>query len=45
LFLGNHVIEYGLVMAGSVMAIVPMVVAFVLVQRRFVESIATSGLR
>jgi multiple sugar transport system permease protein len=45
LFLGNHVIEYGLVMAGSVMAIVPMVVAFVFVQRRFVESIATSGLR
>jgi multiple sugar transport system permease protein len=45
LFLGNHVIEYGLVMAGSVMAIIPMVVAFVLVQRRFVESIATSGLR
>jgi multiple sugar transport system permease protein len=45
LFLGNHVIEYGLVMAGSVMAIIPMVVAFVLVQRRFVDSIATSGLR
>jgi multiple sugar transport system permease protein len=45
LFLGSHVIEYGLVMAGSVMAIVPMVIAFLLVQRRFVESIATSGLR
>jgi multiple sugar transport system permease protein len=45
LFIGSHVIEYGLVMAGSVMAIVPMVVAFVLVQRRFVETIATSGLR
>jgi multiple sugar transport system permease protein len=45
LFLGQHVIEYGLITAGSVLAIVPMVVAFLLIQRRFVESIATSGLR
>jgi multiple sugar transport system permease protein len=45
LFLGQHVIEYGMIMAGSVLAIVPMIVAFLLVQRRFVESIATSGLR
>jgi multiple sugar transport system permease protein len=45
LFLGQHVIQYGLIMAGSVLAIVPMVVAFLLIQRRFVESIATSGLR
>ena len=45
LFLGQHVIEYGLIMAGSVLAIVPMIVAFVLIQRRFVESIATSGMR
>jgi multiple sugar transport system permease protein len=45
LFLGQHVIQYGLIMAGSVLAIVPMVIAFLFVQRRFVESIATSGLR
>ena len=45
LFLGQHVIEYGLVMAGSVLAIVPMVIAFLIIQRRFTESIATSGLR
>ena len=45
LFLGQHVIQYGLIMAGSVLAIVPMVVAFLLIQRRFVKSIATSGLR
>ena len=45
LFLGQHVIEYGLIMAGSVFAIVPMVVAFLIIQRRFTESIATSGLR
>jgi multiple sugar transport system permease protein len=45
LFLGQHVILYGLVMAGSVLAIVPMVIAFLLVQRRFVETIALSGLK
>jgi hypothetical protein len=45
LFLGQHVIQYGLIMAGSVLAIVPMVIAFLLIQRRFVETIATSGLR
>jgi multiple sugar transport system permease protein len=45
LFTGQHVIEYGLVMAGSTLAIAPMVIAFLLIQRRFVESIATSGIR
>ena len=45
LFLGQHVILYGMIMAGSVLAIVPMVVAFLLVQRRFVETIALSGLK
>ncbi len=45
LFLGQHVILYGMSMAGSVLAIVPMVVAFLLVQRRFVETIALSGLK
>lgn len=45
LFLGQHVILYGMIMAGSVLAIVPMVIAFLLVQRRFVETIALSGLK
>jgi multiple sugar transport system permease protein len=45
LFLGQHVILYGMVMAGSVLAIAPMVVAFLLIQRRFVETMAISGLK
>jgi len=45
LFLGQHVILYGMIMAGSVLAIAPMVVAFLLVQRRFVETIALSGIK
>jgi alpha-N-arabinofuranosidase len=37
--------KVSLIMAGSVLAIVPMVIAFLLIQRRFVDTIATSGLR
>jgi multiple sugar transport system permease protein len=45
LFKGQHVTEYGLLMAGSLIALLPMIVAFVAIQRRFVESIATTGLK
>lgn len=45
LFMGQHVIEYGLLMAGSVLALLPMIVMFLLIQRRFVEGIATTGMK
>jgi multiple sugar transport system permease protein len=45
LFMGQHVTEYGLLMAGSVLALLPMVIAFLLIQRSFVEGIATTGLK
>lgn len=45
LFKGQHVTEYGVLMAGSIIALLPMVVAFLLVQRRFVEGIATTGVK
>lgn len=45
LFMGAHVVEYGLLMAGAVLALTPMVVLFLFVQRRFVEGIATTGLK
>ncbi len=45
LFMGEHVVEYGLLMAGSILALLPMVVMFLLVQRKFVEGIATTGLK
>lgn len=45
LFKGEHVTEYGVLMAGSIIALLPMVIAFVIVQRRFVEGIATTGLK
>jgi len=45
LFTGEHVVQYGLVMAGATMAMLPMIVAFLLVQRRFIEGIATTGIK
>jgi multiple sugar transport system permease protein len=45
LFMGEHVIEYGLLMAGSILALLPMVIMFLMIQRRFVEGIATTGFK
>ena len=45
LFMGEHVVEYGLLMAGSMLALLPMIVMFLLIQRRFVEGIATTGFK
>jgi multiple sugar transport system permease protein len=44
-FAGQHVVEYGLLMAGSVLALVPIVLFFLLIQRRFVDSMATTGIK
>jgi len=45
LFKGQHTVEYGPLMAGAVMALAPIVVLFFFVQRRFIEGIATTGLK
>lgn len=45
LFKGQFSAEYGVLMAGSILALLPMVVAFLLIQRRFIEGIATTGLK
>jgi multiple sugar transport system permease protein len=39
------IIPYGVMMAGALVAVLPLVIAFVLVQRRFVESVATTGIK
>ena len=44
-FMGQHVVEYGLLMAASVMALMPVIVFFLLIQRRFVEGVATTGIK
>lgn len=45
LFSGQYVIEHGVLMAGAVISLLPLAVAFVLAQRYFVRGIATTGLR
>ncbi len=45
LFTGEHVVQYGLLMAGATMAMLPMLVAFIFVQRKFIQGIATTGLK
>jgi multiple sugar transport system permease protein len=39
------VVEYGILMAASVLALIPVVLFFLVIQRRFVEGIATTGIR
>jgi multiple sugar transport system permease protein len=45
LFKGQHNSDYGLLMAGSVVALVPVIILFLVAQRRFVSAIATSGIK
>ena len=43
LFNGQHNINYGVVMAGSVLSLLPVVILFLIVQKSFVQGIATTG--
>ncbi len=45
LFMGQHVVEYGPLMAASVMTLLPVVIFFIIIQRRFVAGMATTGIR
>ncbi|MDR1265334.1 MAG: carbohydrate ABC transporter permease [Propionibacteriaceae bacterium] len=45
LFKGQHTAEYGPLMAGAVVALLPIVGLFLVVQRRFIEGIATTGMK
>jgi multiple sugar transport system permease protein len=45
LFMGQHVTEYGLLMAGAVLSLLPVIILFLLVQRSFVQGIATTGIK
>lgn len=44
-FMGQHVVEYGLLMAASVLTLLPVIVFFLMIQRRFVEGVATTGIK
>ena len=44
-FQGAHLTNWPLLMAGTVMSQIPMLLAFVLAQRWFVQSLAYSGIK
>jgi ABC-type sugar transport system, permease component len=44
-FIGQYSAQYALIMAGSVVSIVPILVIFLLGQRYFIRGIATSGMK
>jgi multiple sugar transport system permease protein len=45
MFQGAHATDWTLLMAGNVMAVLPMLLAFVVAQRQFVRSIAAAGVK
>ncbi|MEO6142734.1 MAG: carbohydrate ABC transporter permease [Dermatophilaceae bacterium] len=42
---GQNVTKYGLLMAGATVVVLPIVVVFLILQRRFIEGIATTGIK
>jgi multiple sugar transport system permease protein len=45
LFMGDHNVEYGLLLAGATIAAAPLIIAFLFAQRYFVAGIALSGIK
>jgi multiple sugar transport system permease protein len=41
----SGIIPYGVMMAGSLVAVLPLAIMFMILQRRFIESVATTGLK
>ncbi len=42
---GQNVTNYGLLLAGATVVVAPIVVVFLILQRRFIEGIATTGIK
>jgi multiple sugar transport system permease protein len=45
LFMGSHVIEHAVLMAGATISLLPLAIAFILAQRYFVRGVVMSGLK
>ncbi len=45
MFIGQYSSEYGLIMAGSVLSLIPVIVVFLCLQKYFVEGVASTGLK
>ncbi|MDD3424740.1 carbohydrate ABC transporter permease [Sphaerochaeta sp.] len=45
MFISQYSSEYGLIMAASVVALIPVVIVFLVLQKFFVQGVATAGLK
>lgn len=45
MFIGQYSSEYGLIMAASVVSLIPVLIVFLIFQRYFVEGIASTGVK
>lgn len=45
MFIGQYSSEYGLIMAASVISLIPVLIVFLIFQRYFVEGIASTGVK
>jgi multiple sugar transport system permease protein len=43
--IGQHQADYGLLMAGAVALVLPIIIVFLVLQRQFTESVASTGLK
>lgn len=44
-FMGTHVVEYGIIMAGACLSLLPILVAYLFAQKQFVQGIAMTGMK
>ncbi|WP_231980813.1 ABC transporter permease family protein [Tessaracoccus coleopterorum] len=42
---GQNQTEYGLLMAGATIVVAPVLIVFMIFQRRFIQGIATTGIK
>jgi multiple sugar transport system permease protein len=42
---GQNITQYGLLLAGATVVVVPILIVFLVFQRRFIEGIATTGIK
>ena len=45
MFISQYSSDYGLIMAGSVLSLIPVIIVFMCLQKYFVEGVASTGLK
>ena len=45
MFIGQYTSDFGLIMAGSVLSLIPVIIVFLCLQKYFVEGVASTGLK